>query len=118
MGCDIHGWVEKKVNDKWIGYRELEDRSRFYPRFAALAGVRGVGPEALGLPGDISETARLHADEDGDDGHSHSYIPLRDAFKIFDEHRYKNGDQYSPYTAFGIYEDKLEDYRLVFWFDN
>ena len=118
MGCDIHGWVEKKVNDKWVAYLELRDRERNYERFAALAGVRGEGPQAKGVPPDVSETTKLHIDEEGADGHSHSYMALTEAYKIFRETNRKKF--YSEHDAFGVddYGEGYGDYRIVFWFDN
>lgn len=121
MGCDIHGWVEKRVDGKWIGYRPLKDRDRNYDRFGALAGVRGLGPPQRGLPDDISETAKNESEEWGSDGHSHSWIPLKDALKIFTEHRYGDDKHYSAYQAFDVDIDDeadFEKYRLVFWFDS
>ena len=63
MGCDIHGVLEVKWNDKWIGlhnYPYSENANHYtmyrdYAFFAALAGVRGPGPEANGLPKLISD---------------------------------------------------------------
>lgn len=128
MGCDIHGWVEKKIDGRWIGYRELKDRERNYHRFARLAGVRGDGPDAKGLPSDLSETAKAHVDEYGSDGHSHSYMELNEAFDVFKSTTSK--DLYSFWDAFGFDDDTQHicrecrrplpdaEFRLVFWFDN
>jgi hypothetical protein len=118
MGCDIHGWTEKRVGDKWVAYRPIKDRDRDYRLFAALAGVRGDGPDPRGLPPDVSDTAKLDADEWSADGHSHSWLPLPEAFELFK--RFAEKEHYSPFTAFDLDEepDELEEYRLVFWFDN
>ena len=130
MGCDIHGWVEKRVGEKWVAVKELKDNARNYQRFAKLAGVRGDGPEAKGLPDDVSDTARLASDEFGY-GHSHSYIDLLDALEIFRSTSSAPRD-YGIYNLAGIYLDDAEacptcghvkrsgesGYRLVFWFDN
>jgi hypothetical protein len=126
MGCDIHGWVEKKHNGKWVAVKELKDRDRNYERFAMLAGVRGVGPSPLGIPTDVSDTAKYDIDKWGTDGHSHSYLPLEEAFKKFKASIFfaaKNKDYYSEWDAFGveiegIKNESWDDYRLVFWFDN
>lgn len=40
MGCDIHAFIEMKVNGKWHFVGELI-RSRDYDLFSALSGVRG-----------------------------------------------------------------------------
>lgn len=130
MGCDIHGWIEKKMpNGRWVAYSELKDDGRNYERFAKLAGVRGDGPEPEGLPDDISETTRVHVDEDGSDGHSHSHMDLLDAFPIF-KATVEKPEYYTWYEAFGVSEEPKEcptchqhvdgrgKWRLVFWFDN
>lgn len=112
MGCDIHGWLEVKDNGKWVAISELEDRERDYGRFAKLAGVRGEGErEPLGIPPDISDTARFHINKWGIDGHSHSYLKTDEVVEIFEE---------SFYKVFGFDEECVEGYetRLVFWFDN
>lgn len=125
MGCDIHGWVEKKHNGKWIAVSELKDRSRIYRRFALLAGVRDYNNEgqrkALGVPHDVSDTAGYAIEREGTDGHSHGFMALTNAGEIF----LKTEDDPTPYereyplSAFFGYEDENADNaRLVFWFDN
>jgi len=122
MGCDIHGWVEKKVGEKWVGIKELRDDSRNYKRFAKLAGVRGDGPSPSGLPNDISDTAQFWADNWGTDGHSHGHLPLIEAFEVFKSTSGNLGlvpdENYSPWAAFEVGDDELDEMRLVFWFDN
>ena len=51
---------------------------RDYDFFAAIAGVRGEGPEPNGIPEDASELARAYIDNYGVDGHSHGHMPLID----------------------------------------
>ena len=140
MGCDIHLVLERKTDAGWVGLNSFEmhhDRNaeysfpiagdRNYGRFAALAGVRGDGPQAIGLPDDISAlTAELVREWDGD-GHSHSWMPLKSAAKIFAETESfgaKRGERDPIEYYFGVYFDggrsatSVEDYRIVFWFDN
>ncbi len=139
MGCDIHLVLERKNGAKWVAVNTFNShesaygrgwscplaRDRNYERFAALAGVRGTGPEPRGLPADISETARLLADDWGGAGHSHSWLPIKDATKVFldTEHRAPEPDsiaaKYPSSHYFGVDdEESAGDYRLVFWFDN
>lgn len=144
MGCDIHILVEKKHPDGWALYKNLNDvvhdndgsshwslaRQRNYHRFARIAGVRGDGPEALGLPSDISRSARLLYEQWESDAHTPSHMPLDIAADIFLETEYENvRDGWSEYmrddpaeTYFGIYSDEADDlgetFRIVFWFDN
>lgn len=154
MGCDIHYVVEKKYSTKdggykWIGWQpekrwvnyQLEDGElkrkrvysvagiRNYEFFGKLANVRSEGPEPLGLPEDISETAQIQVDHWGSDGHSHSYCPTQefleklaasqhDVAEIFlkPEHP-ATKDPYGYFLNMEAPED-YEEYRVVFWFDN
>lgn len=127
MGCDIHGWVEQRVGDRWVAVRELNDNAnqRNYKRFAALAGVRGDGPEPRGLPEDISETTSWHVRAWNGDGHSHSWLPVIEALPLFQAVRYPGQEvtEYERRWPESYYFDieSTEDpstYRIVFWFDN
>lgn len=126
MGCDIHGWIEKKVDNKWVAVSELKDRNRNYGLFADLAGVRGDGPDAKGLPSDVSETVKYWVDKWGPDAHDHSWLPLDEAYRIFRKH---GGNGYYLWDMCGLdiypYCPTCKQptphgdiYRLVFWFDN
>jgi hypothetical protein len=141
MGCDIHmvleqndpefGWVgidafrghrDRKGESSWPGATE-----RHYMRFAALAGVRGDGPEAKGVPDDASPLTRLCVREWDGDGHSHSWLPLKEAASIFSKRFYAGEVPLDPksyeaeYPAsywFDADDDQTNLFRLVFWFDN
>ena len=102
MGCDIHMFVEYRVNggkwmqhpghkieieeegtdDEYTTYGEVFATGRNYVLFGALAGVRYDGPDALGLPDDCSEFVQKASDNWGEDGHSHSYLSLDDFEKV------------------------------------
>lgn len=140
MGCDIHMVVEAKADEgRWVAVNTMnvvrthndetgatitacpiaEDRN--YKRFAALAGVRGEGPAAKGLPSDLSETARYMVDQWGGDGHSHSHMSLAKAAVIFgatgenpDGHKVPT-EHYFDVHPYALTE---REHRLVFWFDN
>lgn len=140
MGCDIHLVLEQKHNGRWVGidtfnghtdrftgkYCSPVARERNYDRFAALAGVRGDGPEPLGVPQDASETTRLLVDKWGSDGHSHSWLPITRAAKVWLRTLSGKPDVFaSKYPCshfFGIDESSsafvATDYRVIFWFDN
>ena len=136
MGCDIHTVIEKRVKGKWITVKLPHYRqpcnSRFYHRFNLLcSGVRGDGSEnpALGIPEDASETARYLIEEDGEDGHSHSYMDLEKAAQIClqsdkDFPGFKAdsfAEKYPVSHYFSVDNDvavRNGEYRLVFWFDN
>lgn len=147
MGCDIHMVLERRDHEKtrWVAidtfhefkahqnhrdgdgvrYCDSLATARNYRRFAALARVRGDGPDPRGVPGDISDSTEFLIRDYGVDGHSHSWLPLADAARIFAETQWID----EPLTDwqkerpadfyFGIYaENDLSDYRLIFWFDN
>ena len=161
MGADIHLYAEQKLTDgTWAmcnqfvgisaeafqqegpvkGRMFYRAKSRNYSFFAALAGVRGVGPEPRGLPEDVSPFVADEAKGWDSDGHSHSWYTLEEFAPIFMEHwmteseiadvtsrRMNNGWSLAAQIAerfLGIdlpYTDGEEDpsrIRLVFWFDN
>lgn len=138
MGCDIHIVLEREHGRKWIavdtfaghestfkGWASPVATSRNYARFAALAGVRGHGPQAKGLPPDISETAAMLVEDWGTDAHSASWLPLDEAAKIFLATDSPNGPgeygrKYPKSHYFGVDEidERNGKYRIVFWFDN
>jgi hypothetical protein len=141
MGCDIHMVLERKYGLKWIamdtfkghegshgkGWTSPAATSRNYVRFAALASVRGDGPQARGLPADISETTAMLFEDWGSDAHSMSWLPLDEAAKIFlaTDHDTKPDDFKSKYPQshyFGVDESDARSnrvkHRIVFWFDN
>lgn len=136
MGCDIHGIVEIKIGDKWVGIKELKANGRNYERFAQLASVRGDSSrKPQGIPLDASDMSMYYIEQWGEDGHSHSYMPLTEAAEIFkytdkpfiEDHVDKGFRVKFPFESyFGIttQEDEGCSYpsvyrlRLVFWFDN
>jgi hypothetical protein len=135
MGCDIHMVLERKMSEyHWLGVRtfdgfhtgdNLEWESppatyRNYLRFAALAGVRGDGPEARGMPPDASELSRYLFQIEGD--HTPSWLPLREAAAIFlitGRGPVSDWIRESPACFyFGVSDDDIDQFRLVFWFDS
>lgn len=105
MGCDIHNYVEVKVNGKWkpiykpVKHKEYswtEDayayNNRNYDLFAILANVRngrgfagcktgdGFVPISMpkGLPDDISYEVKEQAESWDGDGHSHSFLTVKE----------------------------------------
>lgn len=140
MGCDIHIVLERKVGDGgWVGihnfpYWQQRDRTgrstawplateRNYRRFAALAGVRGDGPEPRGVPEDVSVLAQMEIDRYGSDGHSHSWMSVEEAAPIFLQTEWvgPSDDWASKYPVcyfFGVEPEDAKNHRLVFWFDN
>lgn len=109
---------------------------RNYAFFGRLAGVRCEGPDPNGLPHDVSDLA-LMIGADQDWGHSHGWLPLKDfAFcwcaadtdllqRITAERL--NGEDKTLrklfyVTSVGACDDAesytVDDFRVVFWFDN
>jgi hypothetical protein len=107
MGADIHLFTEikKSINseDKWVNvdnwrynpyYQEGNDdgermlsvesiySGRNYELFGILAGVRDRNNDMIddprGLPEDVSEVTKKESDRWEDDGHSHSWLTLRE----------------------------------------
>lgn len=147
MGCDIHYVIEKKFGDKWIGvhakyysptpeidcqekptgdmWSALYSRNqvfgnRNYTFFNLLAGVRGGGPaEPLGAPEDCSELARAVIDAYDMDGHSHSWLPYKEWCNCYalasGSALTDNGDMT---WLSGVSKSEMDDYRVVFYFDN
>lgn len=154
MGCDIHIVVERRVGGKWIGVNPMPSittrkikkddlgfamplaTDRNYDRFARLASVRGEGEKPRGLPPDISDLTRLEVAGWGGDGHSHSWLSLKDAARIWLETEWLRDKTFDPDSYEAKYPEahyfgceavdaggserygKIDDYRVVFWFDN
>lgn len=133
MGCDIHTFIEAKVDGKWH-FAGTNRFGRDYGIFAELAGVRGApafgDPVAAdrGLPGDVSFWVKKELDRWGEDAHSHSWMTWQEVSALAD--RCKPVDSgYLP-RRFGfllgnyvVDEEEwrdagIEDVRIVFWFDN
>lgn len=135
MGCDIHAHVELKINGQWHHYDQPRIQ-RDYKLFARMANVRnedGITPisEPRGLPDDITFIVKFDSDHCGSDGHSHSYLTSEEMAEL--DRECQNSDSYADWVTFGYlfgghycyyfdYPDErtegVEDFRLVFWFDN
>lgn len=128
MGCDIHGTYEKKVGDHWVMIKRAEDepiRDRNYKRFALLAGVRSYEEaeenSPKGLPEDVTESTKLYVDEWGCDGHSHSWMDVKEVADIClkTSHNISEYESKHPIEVFFDLEHyENDEVRFVFWFDN
>jgi hypothetical protein len=131
MGCDIHAFLERKHKGKYVMVKELQrgygkdcyhayemvDRS--YDFFAALAGVRGEGPVAIGLPRDLSESVAYFMDDGGSDFHSHSWMMADRFCQIYREVAKTYGHIIETSDVELLREDyPTTDDRIVFAFDN
>lgn len=135
MGCDIHVHVEVKIDGQWHHMEGLHV-SRNYDLFSALAGVRGPGPGVApdrGIPEDVSALTKMLHNKWAGDAHSESYItsqelksflPRVGSYKCFsgDDLGYFMGDGFEPFYDEprnpNDFPKEMEDFRLVFWFDN
>ena len=140
MGCDIHAFYEIKVKGKWEFYAPA-DFTRNYDFFSRLANVRNDGTIVpidcpRGLPTDVSYMVSLHNRVWDVDGHSHSWVNSKEYDGLMDEFTAQQlngssntwdepGRQYlfgNPFHSWHNYPedypDFIEDFRLVFWFDN
>jgi hypothetical protein len=169
MGADIHMFIEKRLpSGNWVCVRNLNEpirseglrlmyenrgvsnekfdaywnlRSRNYELFAALAGVRGDGPEPKDLPQDVSEYVQTEYAGWGMDAHSASWYSADEFVQIYDRIGVQVDEEkpLSPYVAVRIElgaevatanflhdkasvhvdeDDSVDLYRFVFWFDN
>lgn len=135
MGCDIHMHVEFKKTvsgkERWFcgDYFQLnpfhadypdEEReyslvgfcdNRNYSLFATLANVRNYGntpyiDNPRGLPEDITEAVKTDSEHWGIDGHSHSYMTLKELIDFHKEgHRLKYSGMISAEAAKKLDED-------------
>ena len=135
--------IEKRVTDDpnfdwWNDSSKLPNPKtdqpyggRNYRLFGALAGVRNYNMEiisdfAKGLPVDVSTEVCGFSDEWEDDGHSHSYLTVKE---LIDSkyHKMSKKELYDIGMSSYFFKDVVdsllilgdpEDVRIVFWFDN
>lgn len=134
MGCDVHMHVEAKIQGTWEHWCNPHV-PRNYEMFARMAGVRGDSEpiaKPRGLPGDATTATQWDNYRWGDDGHSHSWLSSQEAADLMrwvEEHSggtefYRRWDWVagSDFMGFVDYPDDrpggMDDFRLVFWFDN
>ena len=137
MGCDIHAYIEVKINNKWCFYNRL-DIQRNYEIFGYLAGVRLPDLQNFnvkGLPEDMDFITQKENEHWNRDGHTHSYLGYDDLVEFqtyhddyYGEDLFKNkkyaqlgylyGNTYDFKKFPEDYPEWVEDVRMIFWFDN
>ena len=146
MGCDIHAHMEIKTGGIWYHLSPV-DLQRNYATFSRMAGVRnsqGIVPisEPKGLPVDIAVVTKMHSDAYAEYGHSHSWLGFDEMTQLlafWSKRKEKPWGEFEldssrKHNDFGVwlfgygigsfgqypeeYPDRLEDVRIVFWFDN
>lgn len=80
MGCDIHGIIEHKLNDKtnWWVWSDKFHLPRDYNLFGYLAGVRRDGPPVVsprGIPKDMSTSSEEYWLMISDSGNENTVTP-------------------------------------------
>lgn len=128
MGTDIYVYVEKKIEDEWVlicpGTKLAHERD--YKLFEAL-GLSRDDWTPKGLPEDVSPGVDYHWSRHCEESIHASWLPLKDAIKIWLDHRRdKTWGGYQPeWEYFGILdlrgmmageESTADDYRVVYWF--
>ena len=132
MGADCHCHIEVKIDNKWEHY-SVPNIQRNYTIFEKMAGVRGDVANAIspprGLPKDISLITKIDADNWGEDTHSHSWLSSEEFKELYEYQKYHYSyiEQYGYLFGNGFesfkagdagYPKDIQDFRLVFWFDN
>lgn len=133
MGCDIHAYIEIKVDGAWLHYGPAEI-NRDYDLFEYMAGVRGEVQDCppRGLPSYSSVVTRLLSDHEGEDGHTHSWLNYDEMLTVIEYGKANQGNWRGKplgiwFFGNGIddwrapeyhFPEEVTDIRLVFWFDN
>jgi hypothetical protein len=143
MGADIHAHIEIKWDGEWLYYSPV-NISRNYELFARMAHMgrcKNIDPVAdnRGIPEDATKMTLIHNERWGVDGHSHSWLTIEELCILFDEFKviwppFMNRELTFLDEFPGIYlfensfsgflkypeerPEKLEDVRIIFWFDN
>ena len=133
MGCDIHTFVEAKKNNTWYLFDKIDVR-RDYDLFGLLAGVRSITYEPLflprGLPDNLSVALQIYHDYYKKDVHTESWFNRNEIYKIIKKintinKKLDNKEELHFISSYFlefyrdlIIENKIEDYRIIIWFDS
>ena len=143
MGCDIHFHREVKINGKWEYFGEFKIE-RNYRLFSFLANVRNenklikpIADAEDDLPGDVSGMMRFVFNSEDNDYYLHTltvfdYGRIEEFYNRFDGFIGETGDHEYPEHYVGYLfgnswlkdfgeqftNEKIEDVRWIFWFDN
>lgn len=137
MGCNLHGYLEVNKNPEserqyWHTVHELP-YTRNYVFYAVLAGVRNywnITPISApkGLPEDVGMMSKGQAEDDGPDGHTHSWLTYKE---LSDYDWLSTTSDFMVIDKIDMFFKALmgemrflageyggENVRIVFWFDN
>ncbi len=132
MGADIHFYVERRDDNRWIKCDAPRSSNRNYAVFTALADVRRETSDARGykieticepkgLPEDCSDEVRDRCLDDYH--HSHSWLTIAECLEYKGDPEGIVDSFFKEYLAEIIAwceanKVKNEDIRFVFYFDN
>lgn len=142
MGCDIHMHFEIKLDGVWHHYSH-PNFPRCYAVFAAMARVRDRGDyegeqhDPRGLPLDLSPVTAMSFERWKDDAHSLSWLTMPEfrPIALWYERMARGSDKWFSLSSEVLgylcgndlyewtpgsdsYDPRIEDVRVVFWFDN
>jgi len=111
--------LESELEKRWIVIDEPYS-GRNYSLFSKLAGVRSYGEsdsisDERGIPEDASLFYQIKVSQWMGDGHSHSYFTLRE---LLDYDFSEISPDFSNFVESYRGKDDVDDYRIVFFFDN
>lgn len=125
MGCDIHAFIEVKIDNEWHNYMPL-NIVRDYQLFSRMTNIVGRGNQIAiinekGLPVDLSKILKIIMNNC--DYHTFSYLNYEEIILLHDwikeKNLFKNHDWIYEFEDLNdYYYDEFDDYRLVFAFDN
>lgn len=106
------------LEKRWIVIGEPYD-DRNYTLFAKLAGVRSDGDYRIckprGVPDDSSLFYQIKVNQWMGDGHSHSYFSISELL----EHDFSNiSENFTKFIEGFKNKEDINNYRIVFFFDN
>lgn len=115
----LSGLLNSRLEKRWIVMDEPYG-GRNYELFSKLADVRSYGEnnpidEPRGIPIDCSLFFQIRCNQWEGDGHSHSYLYLKELL----EHDFSNiSNDFQNFIESFRDKNDLENYRIVFFFDN
>jgi len=129
MGADIHIFVERKKDDKWVRYtgkhfssvwrKEKGEKEnspfdwRNYEMYGFLAGVRHsyikpIKEPIYKIPNDASEYVKKQFVKWDGDGHSHSFLTARELLEFdYNQDLREPGDDFSTNSRNVLFEKKV-----------
>ena len=111
--------LNTSLEKRWMVIDEPYDGRNYY-LFSKLAGVRNYNnidciSEPRGVPDDLSLFYEIKTNQWEGDGHSHSYFYLSELL----EHDFSEiSPDFSDFVESFRGKEDIDDYRIVFFFDN